>query len=321
MAAGVKLTEKAVTSGISADAHIVVTQPETVEGAQVESVRRLPLSAFVDTSLSVQNAAADAKATGDAIGAVQGEVEALPKLVDSDEMEADLDIADANGNVLVRFTGGGLQTKAFDSARVRQLAGKKWTCLGDSLTEVNQRTTLHYHDYIAAETGITVVNLGHSGAGYYARPRDYSFRHQALNIPTDTDVITIFGSFNDINQVPLGEITDTTADTLCGCMNITFDNIYSVIPLAQIGVITPTPWSGGIVDGSANSLYVEALVSLCRKRGIPCLDLYHCSNLRPWDATFRELAYSKDEGGGTHPDETGHKIITPRIREFLFTLI
>ena len=33
------------------------------------------------------------------------------------------------------------------------------------------------------------------------------------------------------------------------------------------------------------------------------------------------LAYSKDGGSGTHPDETGHKIIAPRFKGFLETLL
>ena len=69
------------------------------------------------------------------------------------------------------------------------------------------------------------------------------------------------------------------------------------------------------------TLYSEALVKICERRGIPCLDLYHCSGLRPWDQTFKTLAYSKDDGGGTHPDETGHAIIAPRIKTFLESLI
>ena len=201
--------------------------------------------------------------------------------------------------------------------------GKKWVCVGDSLTEHNLRTTKNYHDYVAEATGITVVNMGLSGTGYMRQQdNNNAFYQRILNVPTDADVITIFGSGNDLSQ-PLGEVTDTGTTTICGCINTTFDNLYSVFPLAQIGVITPTPWIGNPPSNpnDAMSKYSAALVEICRLRGIPCLDLFHCSNLRPDDATFRQLAYSKDEGNGVHPDETGHKMIAPHFEAFLDSLL
>ena len=248
---------------------------------------------------------------------------------------ADLDIADYYGNVIVRFENGHIKTKEFDSSNIiyQPFYGKKWTVVGDSLTEVNVRTTLHYHDYIAESTGITVVNHGHSGAGYYARSFDYAFMNEVKRIPTDSDIITIFGSINDVfhTTIPLGNITDTTTDTLCGCINITLDNLYARIPAAYLGIITPTPcWyqSSGVIDdwtpsnpGNDLELYSGALVEICKRRSIPCLDLYHSSNLRPQESSFRTLAFSKDSGNGIHPNETGHKLIAARFLEFIKTLI
>ena len=120
----------------------------------------------------------------------------------------------------------------------------------------------------------------------------------------------------------LGNATDTGTTTICGCINTTIDNLYTMLPTVQLGIITPTPWSGYNPANSGNNmeLYNNAIVEICKLRGIPCLDLYHCSALRPWDETFRTAAYSKDDTG-VHPDETGHAIIAPRIKAFLETLI
>ena len=268
---------------------------------------------------------------------VQQEIESSgPSIIKTAaDSTADLDITDYFGNVIARFADGHIKTKEFDSSNVvyRPLSGKKWTVVGDSLTEANVRTTLHYHDYIAESTGITVVNHGHSGAGYYARSFDYAFMNEVQRIPTDSDVITIFGSINDIfsGERPIGTITDTDTSTLCGCINITIDNLYARIPAAYLGIVTPTPcWyqaSGTVSDwtpsnpGNNLELYSEALVEICKRRSIPCLDLYHESNLRPQVASFRTLAYSKDSGNGIHPNETGHKLIAARFMEFIKTLI
>ena len=69
------------------------------------------------------------------------------------------------------------------------------------------------------------------------------------------------------------------------------------------------------------ALYSAAIVEICKRRSIPCLDLYHCSNLRPWEAKFRELFYTRDNGGGCHPDENGHAILAPKFAAFLEYLI
>lgn len=246
----------------------------------------------------------------------------LPAPIDS---EADLAISDVNGNVIVFLENGQIRTKHFDSKYIRQLTGKKWACLGDSLTEHNLRTTMNYHDYIAEETGIAVYNLGHSGCGYAKiGGNGQNFTNQAANIPNDTDVITIFGSGNDSSAgLEIGEPTDTGTTTLCGYINTTLDIIYANHPTTPLGVITPTPWATKEPSDSDTWMkqYSEAIIAICQRRGIPYLDLWHCSNLHPSDANFRPLAYSKDDGNGVHPDEIGHAIIAPRFRQFLFTLI
>ena len=205
-----------------------------------------------------------------------------------------------------------------------QWKGKKWVCVGDSLTAENNRTTKHYFDYVAEETGITTVNMGDSGSGY-AREQDVgtAFYQRIGDCPTDADVVTIFGSFNDLGAgLPIGSVDDTGTTTLAGCINTTIDNLQAVIPLVNLGIVAPTPWDTTQPNTSGQAYnYVEMLKAICERRSIPFLDLWRCSNLRPWDADFRALAYSKDGGSGTHPDENGHKLIAPRFKGFLETLL
>jgi len=206
----------------------------------------------------------------------------------------------------------------------KKWVGKKWVCVGDSLTAENSRTTKHYFDYVAEETGITTVNMGDSGSGY-AREQDVgtAFYQRIGDCPTDADVVTIFGSFNDLGAgLPVGSVDDTGTTTLAGCINTTIDNLQAVIPLVNLGIVAPTPWDTTQPSTSGNAYnYVEMLKAICERRSIPFLDLWRCSNLRPWDADFRALAYSKDGGSGTHPDENGHKLIAPRFKGFLETLL
>lgn len=199
--------------------------------------------------------------------------------------------------------------------------GKKWTCIGDSITELNLRTGVHYFNFISAVTGINTINMGVSGTGY-ARGTN-NFMTRALNVPTDSDVVTFFGSGNDSSAgLELGTASDTGTTTLGGCINTAIDNLYSIMPVVQLGIITPTPWQGNMPsDNDWMASYSNLIVEICQRRSIPCLDLFHCSNLNPNSAEVRAIAYARDDGGGVHPSEAGHAIIAPRIQAFLDTLL
>lgn len=59
-----------------------------------------------------------------------------PVAVETILSDADLDISDENGNVLARFSGGGIKTKNFDSTKVltKNTQGKIISILGDSIS-------------------------------------------------------------------------------------------------------------------------------------------------------------------------------------------
>lgn len=235
---------------------------------------------------------------------------------------------DATETMIVTYTD---LTKCFTGWKPKVWESKKWACVGDSLTDTNtEYTTLYYFDYIREATGIEVVNMGKRGTSYAKGDplgADNRFYDRIVNVPTDVDVVTIFGSVNDMaSGLPIGDIDDTELTTVCGYINSTLDRLYSIIPTAQLGIIVPTPTLGGnpyeTPEEHPMVVYINKLIDICKKRSIPYLDLYHGSNLRPWDATFRQHAFSKDRNdGGTHPDETGNKIIAPKILEFLKTLL
>lgn len=199
---------------------------------------------------------------------------------------------------------------------------KKWVCVGDSLTEVNARSDLRYFDYVTAETGIHVVNMGLSGSGYMNRTEEGLAFHQRISsVPTDADVVTIFGSGNDM-EFALGSPADTGVGTICGCINTTLDNLFAICPAIRVGVVSPTPWiNNQPSDNGSMAHYVNALKDICFLRGIPFLDLFHCSGYRPNDEKYRSLVFSKDDGNGVHPNELGHELIAPRFRAFLEEII
>lgn len=201
-------------------------------------------------------------------------------------------------------------------------SGKKWVCLGDSLTGENLTCVYHYYDAVAANTGISVHQMGVGGSGYANdNGNNYAFWRRALTVPSDADVITIFGSFNDLSTgLPLGTVTDNDTSSIAGCMNKTIENILSVIPIANIGIVAPTPWSTTrpSTTGSAYD-YVEMLKAVADRWSLPFLDLWRGSGLMPWDENFTAIAYPS--GDTVHPNDIGQQIIAPKFKSFLETLL
>jgi lysophospholipase L1-like esterase len=181
---------------------------------------------------------------------------------------------------------------------------------------------MHYFDYIAGATGISIHNMGVSGSGY-AKGGSDNFMTRISNVPTDSDVVTIFGSGNDGSSgLSLGTASDTGTTTLGGVINTTIDNLYVIMPVVKLGIVTPTPWVNNMpLDEGFMESYSNLLVEICKRRSIPCLDLYHCSNLNPNSSQVRTIAYSNDEGNGVHPNELGHKLIASHFKSFLETLL
>ena len=204
-----------------------------------------------------------------------------------------------------------------------------WAVFGDSITEYNFRAKYHYFDYVAKDLSLNIINLGVSGTGYKEKEaKGIAFYQRIENDikDIDFDIFTIFGSFNDLGKgFTLGNITDTTSDTICGCMNMVIDIFRRVKPLNKIALVTPTIWRDGAYFGKHNVTrkdldnYVEALLQIAKVRRIPILDLYHNSGLDPNIDEVLEKMYNEDgiQDDGVHPNSLGHRFMYPVWREFI----
>ena len=222
------------------------------------------------------------------------------------------------------------------------LSGKTWAAFGDSITEKNVRATINYHDFIRAETGITVINKGVGGSGYKCRWQNDN------NIPaladafdfTGVDIVTCMAGINDAwtdltdNMGNADDVYDTSAtaqnQSVMACFNRFLDIVIAKAPFAKIGIISPIPCyhtqSGTLYDfnpandSSTLAQFVEKCKTSCKHHGIPYLDLFHSSGLRPWDSTVNDAMFkcnTSDSPDGLHPNHLGHKYFYPLVREFV----
>lgn len=219
------------------------------------------------------------------------------------------------------------------TAKDKNYKNTKWLCVGDSLTEQNQRASVHYYNYVSNDIGCEFIINGVGGTGYKQKAggnNNFFDRVQGINF-NECNVCTLFGSFNDLpyNDNPLGDIDDMGTDTIFGCMNNTLQTIINRAPLLKIGLITPTPW--GIYNSFGDKSptnddvenYVQAIILIGEKYGVPVLDLYHTSCLHPTNDEVLNNYYTENgvkDVAGIHPNSLGQKFIYPAIREFIKTL-
>lgn len=205
------------------------------------------------------------------------------------------------------------------------LYGKKWALIGDSITEYNYRATVNYSMYIKNKVGsLTLYNYGQSGTGYFDS-------HNIANsiTQTDMDFITVALGTNDFGKatLPLGAFLDTGTTTVSGCINTLLSSLITKFYNKKIYVFTPVPrLSSYGLNGATNAQgysleqLSELIKQYCRHYSLPCLDLYHGSNLPVWTAggnTYYFTAPNYPSPDGLHPNDAGHAVMAQKIQPFL----
>ena len=215
---------------------------------------------------------------------------------------------------------------------INKYKGKTWDVYGDSITECNFRTMQNYQYFVASKLGIgTVNNYGVSGNG---------FKQLAATIDGKTsepDFITVFCGTNNFGCVheksALGNITDTSStESVTGYIRLTIEKLLAKYPNTPIGFFTPLPRSDGNSVGKQASgggytmeQLADRIIEICGEYSIPVLDLYRCSNLRPWISENKTKYFScrqAPNGDGLHPNVIGHEyFIAPKVTNFIKTLL
>lgn len=204
----------------------------------------------------------------------------------------------------------------------------KLTIIGDSLSaDDSPQATNKYHALLSQNDGYVVTNLARGGHGYKrADDGDNAFWQQASKIPSDSDIVFVFGSFNDLGKVINGDYnigesvdnTSTSTNTIMECINKTITNIRKIKNDAIIVIASPTPWSNYHPGGGANKniaeKFVKAIETVAHNQNCMFLDLYRESNIWSWNENWNSK-YCPD---GVHLNDLGHKrYLYPIIRDTL----
>ena len=225
--------------------------------------------------------------------------------------------------------------------------GKIWTALGDSLTMTTSSNSIKhtpngrgYLYWVNEKLGFgTINNMGlDSSTISTVRTSPQNFIQRMVNIPSDSDLITVFGGYNDMWSASskLGSINDTDTNTIYGALNKIARYLLVTYPKATIVFFTTLHWTWEREGSSANPPYVvtpnglttpllnQAIRDVGNKYSIPVIDLEKNSGIFP--GTFNQetkvatkyphFAYYTYDG--LHLNERGHqKIANVIVNELL----
>ena len=222
----------------------------------------------------------------------------------------------------------------------KALKKKKIACLGDSITEGAKANGWQWHRYIDKyfkENGVetTIVNLGVGGTSVctssYVSASLQPFVNRLNTIPTDADVIVIFGGTNDWgNNATLGTISDSESSSFYGAYKYMLEWLANNRPNAKILTITPlkryyrgytSTWTNAQTTRNSKGQllqdYVRAVKEVSEMYAIPCVDLHNESGLNP----VLEIVRTKYMEDGLHPTAEGNKKMYPIILNKLKPLV
>lgn len=188
----------------------------------------------------------------------------------------------------------------------------KWYVMGDSLTDRNaDHAEKRYYDFVQEKTGIQLIVDGIGGTGYGAGVSNgQTFVDRVKNIPEDVDIVSIFGSGNDIRygvdyEKPPWNALSWIATNRPGLRVIVAPPLaWKSIRDGDGKIVTDYSKRGELWKPYCDRLQVCALA--CDFRYLS--DLYDCPPFNPNFEGHMEKFFTTDSEG-IHPNEAGHEAL------------
>lgn len=208
------------------------------------------------------------------------------------------------------------------------LCGKKLAAIGDSMVQghiLSDAANQTWVAKIASRNGMRHKNYGMNGTalsyndvydGQFQKKDSVVGRYSSMD--DDADYVLVYAGTNDIyNGIALGEDDSADPSTICGAVHALCEGLKAKYPGGKIGFITPyAPGFGNEAYQSAQ-LYIDAIVRICNKHGIPVFDNSKDGGI-DWEDPVQAKSYTLEEGG--HLNEAGMEYVSYRYEAFLRSL-
>ena len=208
------------------------------------------------------------------------------------------------------------------------LEGMKFNFLGDSITEYYCASVPEnaYHQVMMRKYGLAkAMNYGVGGTRI-ARQNvpseitiyDYTFEMRADIMDRDVDAVVVFGGTNDYGHgdAKFGSVDDECVNTYCGAINSLITKLKKDFAHAEIIFMTPlhrlNDTDPHAPDNKTLEDYVNAMLEICKNRGVKVIDLFGLDKMDPADVNLFE--------DGLHPTDEGHAVLGEIVAQELMKL-
>ena len=229
--------------------------------------------------------------------------------------------------ILDRVTNGGIDEKRYNELKAQinktppnRLYSKKYGMLGDSyVNNSNDDGSPHAYEVVAIRNSMQYFDYGIPG-NTLARKGDGSTNWDTnamvvryVNMNDNLDYIGFEGGTNDQNRgIPVGELTDSTAFTFCGALNILCEGLLKKYVGKKVFGVTRF----NVNDASLT--FIDAFESVCQRWSIPCLSGRR-NEVYMRIPEFR-AKYSNTAGDVSHFNKLGHEYFAERLESFMLGL-
>ena len=222
------------------------------------------------------------------------------------------------------------QIAQIDSTHENPLYGKTILFDGDSICQALTagNTDGGWAKRIGDNNGASDFNLAVGGGTIAVVANRHNVCTSVLTYAGTPDYVIVEGGTNDsANNVALGALSATDFGgsydntTFIGALEYMFYNILAKWPSAKVGYIIPQKMNiSTYYDSPFNQqrLYFEVAMKVCKKWGVPFINLWDGCPLNPKLACFYTSGdTTKAYYDGQHLNSAGYDIITPYIEQWL----
>ena len=208
---------------------------------------------------------------------------------------------------------------------------KKIACLGDSVTEAANLIDVPDYQQYTYPTRLKEIlgcakmtNLGIGGSSYGRYWAD-AFCDRYKEIPKDTDIIIVFGGYNDgycLHEDMIGNMDTCEPQTLYGAVHDLMKGLREDYPDAQVIFMTPLPNLLHDVlrkerpELLPQTVIVDCIKEMAAKYDIDVIDAYNANFLDSHDADIVS-EYIPDS---VHPNEEGYQVLAEHVAAELIRL-
>lgn len=218
----------------------------------------------------------------------------------------------------VIFTGDSICAGALDTPsgagwakRIGEAHGMVWSNLAIS------GATIIDKNLVGSSGTISDTNFG-AGADYIILEGGTNDADRIGSI-LNGNTPALYGSYDEIDY-----LTNFTNQTFCGAVEYLLKKVISTFPSARVGfIIAPKMGSGGggyTPEVNNRRAYFETIINLCRKWGVPVLNLWDECTMNPRLPSHYTPGQDYLYADGQHPTANGYDLMTPIIEAWMETL-